>query len=212
MENLSILVQELRKLDKEKSWLEFKHNYNDPEMIGKDICALANGAAFGGRNKAYFIWGIDDESHDIVGTTFDLSVAKKGNQELENWLRSMLSANVDFEFENVVIDGYSVGVMTIQCAMSTPVNFKKVEYIRVGSYTKKLMDYPALQSRLWSKLQNVNFEENIAMQDMELKEALQKLNCDAYFDMTDTVNPMEYKEIGHYLLEEGIVVKQDNGK
>ena len=33
-----------------------------------------------------------------------------------------------------------------------PVTFEKTAFIRVGSYTKKLQDHPALQVRLWNKL------------------------------------------------------------
>ena len=45
MENLVLLVNELRKLPNETQWVEFKHNNYDPHMIGKDISALANSAA-----------------------------------------------------------------------------------------------------------------------------------------------------------------------
>ena len=42
MENLDKLVNELRKLPNETQWLEFKHNNNEPDMIGQNISALAN--------------------------------------------------------------------------------------------------------------------------------------------------------------------------
>ena len=45
MENLVKLVDRLRGYDSETYWFEFKHNNYDPEMIGQDISALANGAA-----------------------------------------------------------------------------------------------------------------------------------------------------------------------
>lgn len=44
MENLDKLVNELRKLPTETQWLEFKHNNYTPDMIGRDISALANSA------------------------------------------------------------------------------------------------------------------------------------------------------------------------
>lgn len=46
MENLDKLVNELRKESSETNWLEFKCNNYDPDMIGRDISALANGAAY----------------------------------------------------------------------------------------------------------------------------------------------------------------------
>ena len=68
MKNYEILIQELRKLPAETGWLEFKHNKDDFDMIGEDISALANTAALYEKPRAYMIWGIDDDSHDILGT------------------------------------------------------------------------------------------------------------------------------------------------
>ena len=53
MNNMELLVNELRKLDNETAWVEFKHNNYNPEMIGSDISALANGAALHEKNQAY---------------------------------------------------------------------------------------------------------------------------------------------------------------
>ena len=81
MENLDKLVNELRKLPTETQWLEFKHNNYTPDMIGRDISALANSASLYEKSCAYMLWGIDDETHEIVGTDYDLQTLKKGNQE-----------------------------------------------------------------------------------------------------------------------------------
>ncbi len=93
MDNLDLLVNELRKLSNEVPWVEFKHNNYDPHMIGKDISALANSAALHEKNCAYMLWGIDDTTHDITGTNYDLQSLKKGDQEIENWLRSLKIAS-----------------------------------------------------------------------------------------------------------------------
>ena len=82
MENLDLLVQELIKYPKETEWLEFKHNNYEPQMIGRDISALANSATLNEKSCAYMLWGINDETHEIVGTDKDLRTLKKGNQEL----------------------------------------------------------------------------------------------------------------------------------
>ena len=54
MENLERLVRELVKPSDETPWLEFKHNNYDPEMIGKDISALANSVLFSTLNDTQF--------------------------------------------------------------------------------------------------------------------------------------------------------------
>ena len=92
MENLDRLICQLCTYPDETPWIEFKHNNYEPEMIGKDISALANGAALEEKSCAYLIWGVKDGTHEIVGTDHNLQNLKKGNEELENWLRRLLCA------------------------------------------------------------------------------------------------------------------------
>ena len=211
MDYLERLVQELIKLPDETEWVEFKHNNVKPEMIGKDISALANGAALNEKWTAYMVWGVSDDTHEIVGTEYDLSNRKVGNEELENWLRHSLSPHADFQLETGIIDGKAVQVLTIASAHSFPVAFNKEEYIRVGSYTKKLRDYPALQAKLWDRLRSVQFEEQIAQENLELMDALRQLDYTSYFDQTGTPQPSDIASIAHYLVSDDILILQDNG-
>lgn len=211
MENLDKLIREMIRLPAETEWVEFKHDNYSPEMIGHDISALANGAALHDKDFAYFIWGINNETHEIVGTTYNLQNLKKGDQELENWLRYLLSDHADFEYGSTVINGKTVGVLKIKAAAKLPVVFQKVEYIRVGSYTKVLRDFPALQARLWSKLQSKNFEELIAKEDLSSGDVLKLLKYEVYFDLLNLPRPVTPENILHYLEEDEIIIRQDNG-
>ena len=211
MENLDKLVNELRKLPDETQWLEFKHNNYEPTMIGQDISALANSAAVCEKSCAYMLWGIDDKTHEIVGTDYNLQTLKKGNQELENWLRSLLSRNADFEFHTVPMNGKNVGVLIIYRAANQTVMFEKVDYIRIGSYTKKLNEFPTIQAQLWDRIRNTKFEERYAKQDLELADALRLLDFAVYFDIRNIPQPSDNNGVAHYMVEEGIIVRQDNG-
>lgn len=164
MENLDKLVLELCKLSDETPWVEFKHNNYDPKMIGEDISALANSAALHERSVAYMLWGIKDGTHEIVGTDYNLQTLKKGKQELENWLRCLLSKNVDFEFHTVNMNNKNVGVLIIYRATNQTVMFEKVDFIRVGSYTKKLNEFPTLQARY-----GIDYEVQNLKSDMQNK-------------------------------------------
>lgn len=210
MENLDRLINELRKLPNETQWVEFKHNNYEPTMIGQDISALANSAALYEKSCAYMLWGIDDITHDVVGTDYNFQTLKKGNQELENWLRSLLSKNADFEFHTVPMNDNNVGVLIIYRAANQTVTFEKVDYIRVGSYTKKLNEYPALQSQLWDRIRNSKFEERYAKQNMELLDALRMIDYSTYFDIKDIPQPTGAAGICHYMIEEELIAKQDN--
>ena len=211
MENLDKLVVELCKLPNETQWVEFKHNNYLPEMIGQDISALANSATLHEKSCAYMLWGVDDTTHEIVGTEFNMQTVKKGQQELENWLRSLLSKNADFEFHSVKVEDKNVGVLIIHRAVNQTVMFQKVDYIRVGSYTKKLSEFPALQAQLWDRLRTSKFEERIAKHDLDLVTALGMLEYSTYFDLVKMPQPTNAEGICYYLEEEHILEKQDNG-
>ena len=211
MENLDILVKELCKQPNESGWVEFKHNYWSPQMIGEDISALANSAVLADHSHAYMIWGVDDDTHEIVGTTVRLKREKKGNQELENWLRYLLSKNANFEFHEVDIDFKHVELIVITRAEGLPVTFEKVDYIRSGSYTKKLVEFPALQIQLWDKLRHSKFEDTLSITGLTDKRALRLLNYEAYFNLLHIAVPDDMEQIVHYMMEEGFIVRQDNG-
>ena len=82
MEDYVSLVEALRRYPQETAWLEFKHNNQEPEMIAERISALANGAALEGRPYAYLVWGIDDATHEIIGTEVELAAIRRGVGEL----------------------------------------------------------------------------------------------------------------------------------
>jgi predicted HTH transcriptional regulator len=86
-EYLAGLVRELCKLPHETEWLEFKGSNADPREIGEYISALANAAAIDGKAFAYLVWGIEDETHRVIGTSFSPSAAKKGNEALASLMR-----------------------------------------------------------------------------------------------------------------------------
>ena len=89
--------------------------------------------------------------------------------------------------------------------------FDKVDYIRVGSYTKRLSEYPAMQAQLWDKIRNSRFEERYAKQDMKLEDALRMLDYSVYFDNCGIIQPTDFAGVAHYMQQDEIVVRQDNG-
>lgn len=212
MKNLERLVQELCKFPKETEWIEFKHNNYKPDMIGEDISALANSAALKDKDWAYMVWGVNDDSHEVIGTDVSFHDLKIHGQELENWLWSLLSDNVDFQYDEVRINGKVVGILSIKKAFQRTVKFKKEAYIRVGSYTRKLHDVQAVEGILWDKLRNEKFELQLAKQDLKASEVLEYLDYHLYFRLVHQLHiPTGTDEILHYLLQEQMVIRQDDG-
>ncbi|WP_413519109.1 helix-turn-helix domain-containing protein [Psychrobacter glacincola] len=64
------LVLKLIQQPTEQEWLEFKHNFHSSEEIGQRISALANGACLAGKQFGYLVFGVEDITHNIVGTSF----------------------------------------------------------------------------------------------------------------------------------------------
>ena len=211
MQNLNLLINELISLPTETEWLEFKHNNFNPQMIGEDISALANSAAYRGKDKAYMIWGINNETHEIVGTNYNRFSKLEKNQEIESWLKNSVSKNADFDFFDTEIAGKKLVVLIIQKASRQPVTFKKEPFIRVGSYTKSLRDYPSMEAQLWDKLRLTNFEKLAAKIDLQKDEIFKLLDFACYFDLQNITLPSNHDGILHYVLEDEIVLKQDNG-
>lgn len=211
MKNFQQLIKELISYPKETEWLEFKHNNFDPSMIGERISALANSTTLIGRDQAYIVWGIDDKTHQILGTDISLSQQRKGNEELESWLRHQLSPNAEFQMCSTEVDGKNIEFIMINKAIAYPVEFGKEVYIRIGSYTKKLRDYREKQATLFEKLRAISIEDTPAMTDLPLGEVRQRLSCDAYFKAVKIPLPKDEGGYAHPLMEEGLIKKQDNG-
>ena len=183
VEYLVSLVRELGKLPGETEWVEFKVNAHKPQEIGEYVSALANSAALVGKSFAHVVWGISDHDHAVVGTGFNPSAAKVGNEELENWLLRLLTPKINFRFFRIPVDGKSVVLLEIERAFRHPVRFRGQEYIRVGSYKKKLKDFPEKERALWRIFDQTPFEDGIAAERVRDDEVLRTLDYPSYFEL-----------------------------
>lgn len=150
-QELRALLDELRELSNETEWAEFKLNYAEPQEIGEYISTLANGACLHNQQFGYLIFGIEDETHEVKGTSFKPRQAKTGNEELENWLIRLLDPRIDLRIYEFSYDNLPVVIFEIDAARNIPVKFSGEAFIRVGSYKKKLKDYPEKERRIWRK-------------------------------------------------------------
>jgi predicted HTH transcriptional regulator len=183
------LVKELSKLPVESEWVEFKHNNAEPAKIGEYISALSNSAALLGRESAYMLWGLDDATHDFIGTSFNPASAKCGNEELENWLARLLTPKIHFSFHTLTVENKNVVLLEIAAATRQPVRFESQEFIRSGSYTKKLKDFPEKERALWRIFDQRPFEPGAALTHIEADEVLKLLDYPAYFDLAERALP-----------------------
>ncbi len=142
-------VNELRKYETEREWFEFKENWFEPKELGEYISALSNSAACEGQEYAYFVWGVQDKTHDLVGTKFDPNQDVKG-EPLKHYLARQLYPYIDFRFEELKIKNKRIVVLVIPPAKTIPTSFSDERYIRIGSSKEKLIKYPEKESFLFS--------------------------------------------------------------
>ena len=205
------LVHELRSLPGETEWVEFKLNLAQPQEIGEYISALANSAALVGKAFGYLVWGVSDGEHELVGTTFLPRSAKVGNEELENWLLHSLDPKIHFQFFEVDMDGVPVVILEIERAFRHPVRFQEDEFVRVGSYKKRLKDHPERERGLWRIFDQMPFEQLAAKERASAEEVLDLLDYPAYFDLLSRPLPENRQGILQALAEDDLTRPCDAG-
>lgn len=208
---LASLAHELCALPRETEWVEFKTNESDPDTIGEYVSALANSAALQGKAFGYLVWGVHDADHAIVGTTFDPHAARKGNEELESWLLRLLEPKIDFRFDTVEIEDQRVVLLEIGRATRHPVRFSGQEFIRVGTYKKKLKDFPEKERALWRIFDAKPFEDGVALSRATSEAVLRLLDYPAYFDLLELPLPSNQDQILGSLAQDRLIRRGDAG-
>jgi len=206
------LIRELLKQPNETEWLEFKHNNFDKEMIGEYISALSNSATLNGKTTAYMIWGVDDETHEILGTSFKPITMTKGNEAFENWLLRLLTPKIEFKFYEVKIDNKDVVLLDIVPAHRNPVSFQGIEYIRLNSHKKKLKELPEKERELWRVFDKIPFEKLIAVDNIDEGEILEYLEYTKYFELLKLPLPESRASILEAFINDDLLQKDDNAK
>lgn len=197
------LVGRLLAEGSEKTWIEYKVGNADPEQIGEYLSALANSAALEQRRRGYLIWGVQDQTLQILGTEF--RPTKVGGEELMNWLTRMISPQVYFEFNQVLYAEHLLVVLEVDRAVGSPVQFKNQGFIRVGSIKKKLKDHVGLEQRLWQVLNAAAVEDGIAMDHLEVGDLLTRLDYPSYFKRTRKPLPETRSHIIESLAQAGLI-------
>lgn len=183
------LVDGLRALNSETTWVEFKVNQADPKAIGKLVSALSNAARLEQKESAFLVWGIEDSSHSVTGTTFQPGTKTVGSQVFEFWLHKQLSPVPTLQFREVDHPDGRVVLLEISAPTMAPIAFESVAYIRVGSATPKLSDDPALYQRLIERMRPYSWESGIASSYLRPDDVLHLLDHRAYFKLLDLRSP-----------------------
>ena len=103
----------------------------------KRMCKLRNGLLnnfhHGHQNLGHLYFGVEDETLQVKGTTFNISKQKaEGNQSLEIYLRRMVSPKIIFKIEEFLFEGsLRIVVFIIPAATKEPTCYMGKPYIRI---------------------------------------------------------------------------------
>lgn len=204
---LKDLIDELVKQPRESEWVEFKLNFHSCEEIGERISALSNGACIHNQNFGYLVFGIENDSHIIEGTSFSAKNHKKGNEDLEHWLLTRLNPRIDFEiFDFEYDENRKISIFIIPAAKNQPVEFLHKSYIRINSITRKLNEFPEKQAKIWKK-ETVPFEKEVAKKNLNVTDISKFLSTETYFDLMKIPYPSSHEGVIEKFIEEGLILK-----
>lgn len=209
--SLSQIISQLIILPKETEWIEFKQSFAKPEDIGKYISALSNSAALLKQPRAYLLWGINNDSKEIVGTTFRAEDCKQGNQSLHMWLGVKLKPVPSFDFHDIQFQGKRIVLLEITPISYRPVKFDGTAYIRVDSHTSTLDLFPEKERQLWAMSTDKLFEQEIAKDTVLEEDVLRLLDYPVYYELTGKSLP-DKPEILNQFAKEKFISKRADGK
>lgn len=201
------LLNNLVKLPNESEWVEFKLNFHSEQEIGERISALANGAAIQNQDYGYMVFGVEDKTHIIKGTSFKPKQHKKGNEDLEHWLAQRLDPRIDFRIYEFAYDiARKIAIFVIPAAQNQPVDFIHISYIRVGSITRKLSEFPEKEAKIWRRKAKP-YELEIAKDNLTAGDVIRLLSTETYFDLMKIPYPSNQSGVIEKFIAENLVVK-----
>jgi len=203
-DKLKILLSELRAFPNETEWLEFK--VNNAHKLGEYISALSNSACLHDKEYGYIVYGIDDKSHRIVGTTFSPFQKGKGNEDLIPWITRKLDPRIHFDHFEFEAEGEPIVIFRIKATSNTPVKFSGEPHIRIGSYKKRLSEHPEKERLIWTKEPSSTFENEIALHNVTADKVLQLIDYPSYFDLIKIPLPDNRSLIFEKLIQEKIII------
>jgi ATP-dependent DNA helicase RecG len=205
--DLNKLLKELLQIP-ECEWIEYKKDNSNFEMIGEYLSALSNSACYKKKSHGFLIYGIDDDTREVIGTSFNPLTAKKGGEELKSWLLNRLSPRIDFEMYYFKYEDNDIALFSIPATTNQPVSFLHKRYIRIGSYKKDLKDYPEIEKAIWYNTKTFVFEKEITQRNVNEEKILEVIDYNKFIELLK-LNPIfERDAILKKLEEYGFIIKK----
>ena len=226
MENLtSDVLLELIQSANESEIVEYKSNFNNTGQICKYISALGNAAIASLNPNAYLIWGVEDITKKIIGTTFDPYTAKarilpkddnkkrmkNSNYPLITYIEVNINPKIQLEWKEFKdVQGKRLVVLVINVThINQPIKYKGTEYIRSGTSLKPLNEFPEKERQIWKSFESSKFEMEFAKTNVSYSDIQDLLDIDFYKRII-SMDIIHETDIIQSLINDNIIVSSGN--
>lgn len=151
MSNVRDILNRCLSFEDEQEWFDFKDNWFELDEIGQYISALSNAAVMTGEPFGYLIWGVHDKTHELTNSKFNYKKDIK-NEPMEHYWARNVSPAIFFSFDEDIIDGNRVVILSIPAARIVPTEYKGIRYIRIGSSKENIKNHPEREAALFRVL------------------------------------------------------------
>ena len=172
IEDSDALIESLRALPSETGWVEFKVNQFEPDNVGKYVSSLSNSAIIAEKDHAYLVFGVENETHAVVGTTVNLDRRKVGSEPYLLWLNKYLDPHIRVQHHRFEYGDKQVEILSIQPPYERPVRFKGRAYIRVEAAQQELSNHPEIERAIWAITSRFTFETTVTEANVPLRRVI----------------------------------------
>ncbi len=208
--NPNSLLETLIAEPHENEWLEFKVNEFEATKCAHYISALANSAMLQNAPHAYLVFGVENDTHKIVGTKVCLKTKKVGNEPFENWVAHKLDPRLPLTFVAFEHNGAHVEIICIEPAYQQPVRVNGEAYIRIGAQLRLLRKYPEHERSVWLIASRFVFERGIAAAHRSATNILREFDVEGLMGMLEK-HSMSAPTMIEYLCQQGLIVDDMQG-
>lgn len=152
------LLASLCAMPRERNWAEFKENTFHHNTVGKYVSGLANAAMLERQKIAYMVWGVENETHEVVGTAVRLANQKVGSESFLLWLSKYIRPKINVHHLPLDVEGRHVEILVIEPGFNQPVSFKGQEFIRIDTSLTPLREHVEKTRALWQITSSYSFE------------------------------------------------------
>ncbi|MBY0567320.1 MAG: putative DNA binding domain-containing protein [Hyphomonadaceae bacterium] len=183
------LLKTLVERPAEESWLEFKESAWDHDRIAQYVAGLSNAAILAGQERGFLVFGVEDATHKIVGTTVALKSKKIGNENFQNWIQRVISPAIQVNLHDFQCDGRKCAIIEIAPSYAAPVAYKSEIWVRIGENLKKPKPDDPVTAALYRATSRVSFEQGAAAMGITAEQVAVRLDVDAFYTLSKTPKP-----------------------